>query len=25
MLEALDVKLGGMGLPGKKYFGNKNR
>jgi len=25
MLEALDAKLGGMGLPGKKYFGNKNK
>lgn len=24
LLEALDEKLGGMGLPGKKFFGNKN-
>jgi hypothetical protein len=24
MLEALDAKVGGMGLPGKKLFGNKN-
>lgn len=24
MLESLDVKMGEMGLPGKKVFGNKN-
>ena len=24
MLEALDEKLGGLGLPAKKWFGNKN-
>lgn len=24
MLEVLDAKLGGMGLPGKKIFGNKS-
>ncbi len=24
MLEVLDGKLGGMGLPGKKIFGNKS-
>jgi hypothetical protein len=24
MLEILDAKLGGMGLPGKKIFGNKS-
>jgi hypothetical protein len=25
MLEVLDRKLGGMELPGKKFFGNKDR
>lgn len=24
MLEGLDEKLGGLGLPAKKWFGNKN-